>query len=277
MIRQMFNNMRFGKILSDATSLLKEQRLKSSGTYLREIDRSINILTTMNEKFVIFRFENTNINSFNSTASDLSTFSTTIHAYTQRVIQLPFPEIAFIFDDLIFICVEVPEGVIIYTIALRGGKSAFALWRYQIPFDTTETEVIPTSTQVDVIPLTKRAETSDFARHRRVILSIFVDVLAALNTEGVVVEAAPTSKDNIKRALKNRPPIHTEHVIKFTPDLQKRYRQHKESMENLRLGPRLHRRRGHIRTLPSGVRTFVKHCWVGRRELGTVSSSYVVG
>lgn len=38
--------------------------------------------------------------------------------------------------------------------------------------------------------------------------------------------------------------------------------------------PRLHFRRGHIRRLPSGRNTWVRHCMVGRAELGKIEKDY---
>jgi len=43
-----------------------------------------------------------------------------------------------------------------------------------------------------------------------------------------------------------------------------------------RMAPRLHLRRGHLRRLPSGQKTWVRPCWVGHASQGVVSKEYEV-
>lgn len=95
-----------------------------------------------------------------------------------------------------------------------------------------------------------------------------VAFLLALQCKGVGRELRKGPKlINRKRVAKGRPPIDDFWVLTISSG---------GSGEGSGGGtsPRMHWRRGHIRRLPSGALTWVRHCMVGRAENGRIEKEY---
>jgi hypothetical protein len=102
-------------------------------------------------------------------------------------------------------------------------------------------------------------------------------VLGLLATEtGVVVDSVCAPKFiNAKRAKKGEPPVGFEHkIVRIDPTLLKM--SGVVSVGGSHASPRLHWRRGHIRTLASGVKTQVRPCIVGDLSRGRVTHDYMI-
>lgn len=100
--------------------------------------------------------------------------------------------------------------------------------------------------------------------------------LAVLNCSNVVcVENAPPSALNRKRMKSGRTPIYSYKTLHIKTNERKDPVQPIGSFGE-RHGPRLHLRRGHIRRLPSGSRTWVQSCMVGSMQEGMAMKEYRV-
>lgn len=98
--------------------------------------------------------------------------------------------------------------------------------------------------------------------------------LGLLNSDGVEQERKKEPKFiNAKRAAKGKPPIF-EHTTVFI-DLAK-LKIPGFIGNGTHAPPRLHWRRGHVRTLASGRKTIVRPCLVGRPENGMIDHDYKV-
>lgn len=104
-----------------------------------------------------------------------------------------------------------------------------------------------------------------------VALKQFCQVLSCKNIGTTQVHPPP--KLNKSRLRKGKRPFFSYHVVVLN-------KEHHERETRVGLGshasPRFHWRRGHIRVLPSGVKTWVSPHTVGNSKLGVVDKDYVV-
>jgi hypothetical protein len=118
---------------------------------------------------------------------------------------------------------------------------------------------------------------SALTKHARASLTrcaaFFLIALALIDARDVEIrnEIAP-KKLNAAREKRGQLPL-SDHRIVFIPQsIIKRMRAEQGTHES----PRLHWRRGHIRTLPSGEKVKVRACLVGDASKGMVTHDYVV-
>lgn len=103
-------------------------------------------------------------------------------------------------------------------------------------------------------------------------------LLGLLSTsQGVVISKCPVLKPwiNSKRIKNGKTPMEYEHVrVCIDPSLLRL--PGVVAQGGSHASPRLHWRRGHIRTLPNGNRTQIKPCIVGDASRGSITHDYVV-
>ena len=107
---------------------------------------------------------------------------------------------------------------------------------------------------------------SNHENHVRQIAGMVMSLAMLLNTNGVNIEriGAP-EKLNRARAKKGRTPIPAYNIVKIKPIQESTI----ENKGGTHTSPRIHYRRGHIRTLPSGAKTWVKAYIVSRNNGGS--------
>jgi|GEM_PF-3098203 len=76
---------------------------------------------------------------------------------------------------------------------------------------------------------------------------------------------------NGRRAKRGKPPLFEHRIVRVAPDLSDVL---VSGSHRTRRSPRLHWRRGHVRTLPSGGKVPVSPCLVGRSDYGFVDHDY---
>lgn len=97
-----------------------------------------------------------------------------------------------------------------------------------------------------------------------------VEVLSCSNVE--LVQHQPPKFINKKRAAKGKVPFLSWHTIQIKCDASPGG---SADEGGTHASPRLHFRRGHIRKLPNGSRTWVRACMVGDKALGFSGHDYV--
>jgi len=96
-----------------------------------------------------------------------------------------------------------------------------------------------------------------------------------IQSKGIKIETvAPDSKLNKSRIKKGKPPLFEYKTIELSGFTSKKSL---GTGNGTHASPRLHFRRGHVRTLPTGVKTAVQACVVGSRENGIISKNYTIG
>jgi hypothetical protein len=93
-----------------------------------------------------------------------------------------------------------------------------------------------------------------------------------LARETKLVEKHPPAGINAHRAKKGRAPLFSHHVVTIDP--QRIVHEGGGGSGIARSSPRLHWRRGHVRTLSSGKKIGIPPCIVGAAENGVVDKSY---
>jgi hypothetical protein len=107
----------------------------------------------------------------------------------------------------------------------------------------------------------------------RTILAVFSYFLKSLNRPHKAYKINPQSLNvNRKRIAKGKKPIFTWHTLEVCSPTAKR----EESAGGTHASPRLHDRRGHWRSHPSGKKVWVKPCKVGNAGNGVVFKDYQV-
>lgn len=100
-------------------------------------------------------------------------------------------------------------------------------------------------------------------------------LLMALQCRDVVVhDCGPSPSIKRKREKRGLPPIVEYKKVTIKPELRGVYEAAHGEFERNR--PRFHFRRGHIRNLHNGKRTYVSPCWVGDAAIGVVEKEYKV-
>jgi len=84
-------------------------------------------------------------------------------------------------------------------------------------------------------------------------------------------EHHPSERLNKSRKKKGKPPFFSYHTLHITGELSD-----KSNQGGTHESPRLHLRRGHIRTLKSGIKAWVRRCLVGDKTKGFVGKDYKV-
>lgn len=104
------------------------------------------------------------------------------------------------------------------------------------------------------------------------IIAIVKEFILSANPTGYRAEPRKNSITNKRRASKGRSPlIYDWHTVLIEPPEAK-----SDSCGGTHAGPRLHDRRGHWRTCPSGKRTWVRSCKVGDASRGTIFKDYQI-
>jgi len=105
------------------------------------------------------------------------------------------------------------------------------------------------------------------------VLRMVCAVLAKLSEGGQAYKATPQKTFiNRKRAAKGKPALTFDwHTVEIGPKAEK-----SEPQGGTHASPRLHDRRGHWRTYPSGKKGWVKACKVGDASKGVVFKDYEV-
>lgn len=122
-----------------------------------------------------------------------------------------------------------------------------------------------------VIPMTEEnREASD--QYHAVMLAAIMQTLILLSCNNVkTVRTEEPVKLNAKRAKSGKPPFVSYHILDVpgheTSDAE---------LGGTHASPRFHLRRGHVRRLPTGVSTWVRHCAVGSPANGMVKKDYRV-
>lgn len=123
--------------------------------------------------------------------------------------------------------------------------------------------------QISQIDGTEPTEASEY----RTALQHVEDFLLSLKTDQTAYK--PTARPsfiNSKRAAKGKGPVLFDwHTVTIKPTPAKA-----DSQGGTHASPRLHDRRGHWRTYPSGKRGWVKNCKVGDASKGVVFKDYKV-
>ena len=118
-------------------------------------------------------------------------------------------------------------------------------------------------------------EMNENAKSECYVLAHFIEALLCTNVKSEVLhEASPA---NAKRIRQGKLPIHETHCLTLVlpgEDKQPSIRLDANSVMT-KNGVRQHLRRGHIRRLPSGKRTWVSSCVVGSGALGVIEKQYV--
>ena len=107
------------------------------------------------------------------------------------------------------------------------------------------------------------------------LTSALACMLGRLNAQGIEREyIQPPEKLNKARAKKGKTPLVSYTTVKIAP-----YRAplgHSGPRDEF-TSPRYHFRRGHIRRFANGQKTWVRDCYVGKKEDGEVKHTYEVG
>lgn len=104
----------------------------------------------------------------------------------------------------------------------------------------------------------------------------FVAFTMSLKCRDVIVtEHKPSERVAKKREKRGQDPIAVYTTVRVKPELRSAYRNRADDFA--RTSPRLHFRRGHLRTLPNGKMTVVSPCYVGNSKAGVVVKDYEVG
>ena len=105
------------------------------------------------------------------------------------------------------------------------------------------------------------------------LVSLVVRGLSVLNCSNVMCfDNYPPESLNKKRAKSGKCPLFTYKTLHIKTAKTQTSKSENSNIE--RSAPRLHMRRGHIRSLPSGVTTWIQSCMVGSSKNGVVSKDY---
>ncbi len=100
-----------------------------------------------------------------------------------------------------------------------------------------------------------------------------LDVLSCSNVK--TIEHEPPVRLNKKRVKKGKLPLFSTHTLHFAPG-SRSDSEEKFQLEGKRNPPRVHLRRGHIRTCSSGKVVWVQPCAVGNPAAGIVHKDYSI-
>jgi len=117
-------------------------------------------------------------------------------------------------------------------------------------------------------------EMNENARYECYVLAHFIEALLCTNVKSEVLQEA--SPANAKRIRQGKLPIYETRCLTIAlpgGDKQPSIRLDADSVMTSN-GVRQHLRRGHIRRLPSGKRTWVSSCVVGSASLGVIEKNY---
>jgi hypothetical protein len=130
---------------------------------------------------------------------------------------------------------------------------------------------------LDIQPMFLEEEYVDFQRtieFLRYAVDWLMFAIALLSAHGVTTElvVAP-QRLNARRAKSAKPPLFEHRIVRIagTPKDGSEL-----SDEQVRASPRLHWRRGHLRSMVSGIRVLVRPCLVGNPQAGFVSHDYLL-
>jgi hypothetical protein len=111
------------------------------------------------------------------------------------------------------------------------------------------------------------------AVHADHVYHAFMRCLALLNTRDIVLEATAFPRaERRRREREGEQALSPYHVVKI-PHV---FRTHDASSGGTHASPRLHLRRGHVRTLETGKKIWIKPFMVGDAARGVVDKHYVV-
>jgi hypothetical protein len=109
--------------------------------------------------------------------------------------------------------------------------------------------------------------------HAAPIVGILAEFLKSANPAGYRAASNPRSITNKRRAKNGKPPlIYDWHTVTIESAKPKG-----EDHGGTHASPRQHERRGHWRTLASGIKVWVRHCTVGDASRGAVFKDYKTG
>lgn len=121
------------------------------------------------------------------------------------------------------------------------------------------------------------AEDNPYAFVYLSIISLLIRGLTVLNCSNVhCIDNPPPAQLNKKRLKNGRLPIYSFKTLHIRTSKTGGRTESLADGSYDRNGPRLHLRRGHIRKLPSGVRTWVQSCMVGSANDGMAFKEYTV-